>query len=59
MVCILGVRVLNLIEQEANLVLLDAELLTPPSDLCTQRTGRPCLPQGLCDCVFRSYFESI
>lgn len=39
-------RVLNLIEQEANLVLLDAELLTPPSDLCTQRAGRPCLPQG-------------
>lgn len=43
--CILGVRVLDLIKQEANLVLLDAELLNPPSGMGTQRAGRPCLPQ--------------
>lgn len=45
-VSVLGVRLLDLAKQVASLVLLAAELLTPPSGMGTQRAGRPCCLPG-------------
>lgn len=46
-VYVLGVRVLDLIDQVACLVLLDAKLLAAPSVVGTQGTGRPCSLHGV------------